>query len=81
MYSASVELLQVSWRPITALKSASLSASYARLSSGGGNEEPCLLEEATETCCLTTRILFTGPAEYSTNFVQYPNKIRKRGQT
>ena len=58
---------------MTALMSASASSSvgFAYLSSAGGNNDPCLLDEACEfgrklkqSSCLTTRILFTGPAQY-----------------
>lgn len=51
--------------------SASSSVGFQYLSSAGGNNDPCLLEEACEfgrklkfSSGLTTRILFTGPAHH-----------------
>lgn len=53
------------------LISESSSVEFEYFSNGGGNKDPCRLEDACKfedirllksSCCLTTRILFTGPA-------------------
>ena len=56
---------------MTVIVSASSSVGFLYLSSAGGNNDPCLLEEACEfgrklklSSGLTTRILFTGPAHH-----------------
>lgn len=47
-YESSIDFLQVDWRPMIALTLASSSIGFAYLSSAGGNNDPCLLEEACE---------------------------------
>lgn len=85
-YMASMDLLQVSWKPITVLVSVTSSVEFAYFSRGG-KSDACFLRKACEfeilwkflSCSLTRIILFTGPAQNSSNYIK--GKNHKKNQT